>query len=63
VIALDVTASSHNIEFYPGSHFTIDVTSKGEDKNSDPSAIRKLEADNEAILAQKSSPAASASAK
>lgn len=56
VIALDVTASSHNIEFYPGSHFTIEVTSKGEDKNADPSAIEKLEADNEAIMAQKSSP-------
>ena len=56
VIALDVTASSHNIEFYPGSHFTIEVTSKGEDKNADPSAIKKLEADNEAVLAQKISP-------
>ena len=56
VIALDLTASSHNIEFYPGSHFTIDVTSKGEDKNADPSAIKKLEAENEAVLAQKSSP-------
>ena len=57
VIALDVTASSHNIEFYPGSHFTIEVTSKGEDKNADSSGIKKLEADNEALLAQKPAPA------
>jgi hypothetical protein len=56
VIALDVTASSHNIEFYPGSHFTIEVTSKGEDKNADSAGIKKLEADNEALQAQKPAP-------
>jgi hypothetical protein len=56
VIALDVTASSHNIEFYPGTHFTLNVTSKGLDKNADTAAIHKQEADNEAAMAANSSP-------
>jgi hypothetical protein len=50
VIALDVTASSHNIEFYPGTHFTLAVTSKGVDKNADVAAIHKLEGANEAAM-------------
>jgi hypothetical protein len=64
VIALDVTASSKNIEFYPGTHFTLEVTSNGIDKNADSAAIRKLEAANEAAMASHSSitPASSAPA-
>jgi hypothetical protein len=50
-VALEMTASSHNIEFYPGTHFTLQVTSKGIDKGMDASAVRKQEADNEAATA------------
>jgi hypothetical protein len=58
VVALDVTSSSQNIEFYPGSHFTLEVTSKGEDRNANAADIRKLEADNEAKAAASAQPAA-----
>jgi len=51
VVALDMTASSHNIEFNPGTHFTLLVTSKGIDKNADASAIHQQEAANEATMA------------
>jgi hypothetical protein len=47
-VALDLTASSHNIEFYPGTHFTLQVTSKGVDKGVDAAAVRQQEAANEA---------------
>jgi hypothetical protein len=48
LITLDMTASSHNIEFYPGTHFTLQVTSKGVDKGADAAAVRQLESVNEA---------------
>ena len=48
MVALDMTASSHNIEFYPGTHFTLQVTSKGVDKGVDAAAVRQQEATNEA---------------
>jgi hypothetical protein len=51
VVALDMTASSHNIEFNPGTHFTLVITSKGVDKNADASAIHQQEAANEATMA------------
>lgn len=50
-ISLDVTASSHNIEFYPGTHFTLQVTSKGVDKKVNADDVRKLEASNEVAMA------------
>lgn len=59
MVALEMTASSHNIEFYPGTHFTLQVTSKGVDKGVDAAAVRQQEAANEASAAQKTaSPAA-----
>lgn len=51
LISLDMTASSQNLEFYPGTHFTLDVTSKGVDKQVDASEVRKQEAANEAAIA------------
>ena len=53
VVSLDVTASSQNIEFYPGTHFTLQVTSKGVDKNVDAAAVYKQEAAAEAAMAAK----------
>ncbi len=50
-VSLDVTASSHNIEFFPGTHFTLAVTSKGTDKDVNADDVRKLEAANEAATA------------
>jgi hypothetical protein len=50
-ISLEVTASSHNIEFYPGTHFTLDVSSKGVDKDANAVAVRQLESTNEAAMA------------
>lgn len=58
VIALDMTASSHNIEFYPGTHFTLQVTSKGVEKNADATAIHQQEAAAEAAMAAKAANAA-----
>jgi hypothetical protein len=60
IVALDMTASSHNIEFFPGTHFTVEVTSKGVEKNVDASAVHQLEATNEAAMAAHSDTAASA---
>jgi len=51
VVSLDVTASSHNIEFYPGTHFTLSVTNKGVDKNVDAAAVQQQEAAAEAAMA------------
>ena len=51
VIALDMTASSHNIEFYPGTHFTLQVTSKGIDKKIDSDEVHRQEAAAEAAMA------------
>ena len=51
IISLDVTASSHNIEFNPGTHFTLQVTSKGVDKNVDAAQVHKQEAAAEAAMA------------
>jgi len=51
MIALDVTASSHNIEFNPGTHFTFQVTSKGLDKSVDAAAVHSQEAAAEEALA------------
>jgi hypothetical protein len=57
-ISLDVTASSHNIEFYPGTHFTLEVTSKGVDKDVNADDVHKLEASNEAATAAHAASAA-----
>lgn len=51
VVSLDMTASSQNIEFFPGTHFTLQVNSQGQAKDVDAGAVRKLEADNEAANA------------
>jgi hypothetical protein len=51
VVSLDMTASSQNIEFVPGTHFTLQVNSQGVAKDVDAGAVRKLEADNEAASA------------
>ena len=63
-ISFEMTASSHNIEFYPGTHFTLQVTSKGVDKGVDAAAVRQLESANETAMAHAASatPAAQASA-
>jgi hypothetical protein len=61
VVALDVTASSKNIEFYPGSQFTVQVTSKGIDKDVDAAKVREQEAASEAAMT-KAVPVASTSA-
>jgi hypothetical protein len=52
VIALDITASSKNIEFYPGSQFTVQVTSKGIDKDVDAAKVHEQEAASEAAMAK-----------
>jgi hypothetical protein len=62
MVALEMTSSSHNIEFYPGTHFTLQVTSKGVDKGMDAAAVRNQEAANEAAAAQKASAPAAQSA-
>jgi cell division septation protein DedD len=62
IISLDVTASSHNIEFYPGTHFTLEVTSKGVDKSVDAGSVHQLEAVNETAMAAHSETAATAPA-
>ena len=54
-VALDMTASSHNIEFFPGTHFTLEVSSKGVDKGVDSAAVHQLESANEAAIAQTAS--------
>jgi outer membrane lipoprotein SlyB len=51
IISLDVTASSHNIEFYPGTHFTLQVNSKGIDKSVKAEQVRQQEAAAEAAMA------------
>lgn len=51
VVSLDMTASSQNIEFYPGTHFTLEVNSRGVAKDVDADAVRKLDAANEAANA------------
>lgn len=58
-VSLDLTASSHNIEFNPGSHFTLEVTSKGVDKDVNADDVHRLEASNEAAMAAHAAPAAS----
>lgn len=60
-ISLDVTASSHNIEFYPGTHFTLLVSSKGVDKSVDAGAVHQLEAANEASTTANNGPTPSPS--
>ncbi|HKF47735.1 MAG TPA: hypothetical protein VKB38_10290 [Terracidiphilus sp.] len=57
LVALDVTASSHNIEFYPGTHFTLEVNSKGVDKGVNAEAVRQLEASNEQVMHQQAAAA------
>lgn len=57
IVSLDITASSQNIEFYPGTHFTLDVTSKGIDKDVNAADVHQLEASNEAAMAQHAAPA------
>jgi hypothetical protein len=52
VIAVDVTASSKNIEFYPGSLFTVEVSSKGIDKDVDSANVHAQEAASEATMAK-----------
>lgn len=56
-IALDMTASSHQIEFNPGTHFTLSVTSKGVDKDADAAAIHQQETAAESAIAHDASPA------
>lgn len=51
-ITLEMTASSHNIEFFPGTHFTLQVNSKGIDKGVDANAVRQLETTNEQTMHQ-----------
>jgi hypothetical protein len=60
IIALDMTASSHNIEFNPGTHFTLQVTNKGVDKNVDSGAVHQQEAAAEAAMASHPAPSPSA---
>jgi hypothetical protein len=50
-LTLEMTASSHNIEFNPGTHFTLEVSSKGVDKDVNADDVHKLEASNEAAMA------------
>jgi hypothetical protein len=57
VIALDVTASSKNIEFYPGSQFTVEMTSKGIAKDVDAAKVHDQEAASEAAMAKAGPPA------
>ena len=56
-VSLDITASSYNIEFYPGTHFTLDVTNKGTDKDVDAAKVHSLEAANEAAITAQTAPA------
>jgi hypothetical protein len=51
LISLDFTASSHNIEFYPGTHFTLQLSESRMDKKADGAAIHQQEATNEAAMA------------
>jgi hypothetical protein len=55
LVSLDVTASSQNIEFYPGTHFTLQVTSKGIDRNINAADVQRQEAAAEASMAARSS--------
>lgn len=59
-LTLDMSASSHNIEFYPGTQFTLQVTSNGIDKDVNADDVHKLEAANEAAMAAHASPAPAA---
>ena len=61
IISLDVTASSHNIEFYPGTHFTLQVNSKGIDKNVDAAQVHQQEAAAEVAMASRTAASATPS--
>jgi outer membrane lipoprotein SlyB len=62
LVSLDVTASSQNIEFYPGTHFTLQVNSKGIDKNIDAAEVKRQEAAAESAMASRSSVASGSDA-
>jgi hypothetical protein len=50
-VAAEFGASSVNMEFYPGSQFTLQVTSQGIANGVDSAKVRELEAANEAAMA------------
>jgi outer membrane lipoprotein SlyB len=56
LITVDVTSSSKNIEFYPGTQFTVQVNGKGVDKGVDASHVRQQEASAEAAMTQPAAP-------
>jgi hypothetical protein len=50
-VVYDMTASSQNIEFFPGTNFSLVVNSKGVDNKADAAAIHQQEAKAEAAMA------------
>jgi hypothetical protein len=51
LVTVEMTSSSKNIEFYPGTQFTLQVNGKGVDKNVDAMQVRNQESAAEAAMA------------